>query len=150
MDPKTNDCFLEAMGSLVFGEINKRIVRELRENISILHLPPLVILSNHKDNLSVVTFRCYKQRYKPVVELMVEVASISSGGEYHGWHFMDHLAAMLIARMLHKFQLTDAIHYTSFPLSCVWFDYFLWDMIIIGGVEEDGGRRRVCSDVAFH
>lgn len=63
---------------------------------------------------------------------------------------MGDLAAMLIAGKLHKFQLTDGIHNTSFPLSCVWFDYFLGDMVITGGVEEDGGRRRVCSDVSFH
>lgn len=156
MEAEADDGTRKAVGSRVVGEIYGSICREPSKDLLVLGEPPMAILEDDKDHLTLEVMGGDVEGEKAIIKCMEYVACVPTRREEESWDIV-----MDITRELGnmggvdgaKAELIDFGHEVSLPFTCVGFDLFLmWDEIgiIERGVKEDGRRRGISSYISHH
>lgn len=137
----------EAVGSGVVGEVDEWVVGETGEDVAVLGKPPIVVIEDNKDHLSVEMLGGDVERENAVVEIVVDVAGVSAGGEDDGWEAMTDLTRgeCILLGGGDDAETGDGVHDGGLPFPGIGFNLLLLGR---GGDEGDGGGGGVSPDVA--
>lgn len=126
MNLQTNNQLREAMHSSIPPKIHNLIITHLLNNTAILSHPPRMILQHHQHHFPFKPLRSYIQRDQPIIELMVHVPCVTSGGKHHTGHGIHDVTSCVraIAWRWPKSELIDGVHNSGFPFPCVWSNDF--------------------------